>query len=140
MKQPAEYLDLVRHTHAVLKLMAEANRGNGQAGDISDWVVTLHFYILCTYVKALGSSRKCDFRSHNHIHAWIAGTKDLQGAFRSYRKVEEWSRDARYEGRTFPPAEMAAVHRWFVDVRDQVGGLLEAAGVRPVPRVAIVEA
>lgn len=135
----AHYLDLVRHNHRCALLLAEAARGHKTSPDVSDWIVTFHFYILCVYVKALGRCRLQDFQDHYSLRAWLNQQPDLLEVTKSYRRVEEWSRDARYEGRTFTGAEMERLHRWFVHARDGFADLLEAENVRPVPRPAAIE-
>jgi hypothetical protein len=103
--------------------------------DVSDWKCTLLFYIACTYVKALGMARGKDIQDHFQLRQWLNTTDDLWGFAKPYRKLEERSRDARYEGRFYASRELADCGRWFSEVRDAVVGLLRAMGVTQVPVV-----
>lgn len=130
------YLKLVQHDLDALGFLSRGAEASSPPTDVTDWKVTFLFYITCIYVKALGRTRSIDFQDHYQVKQWLNTTPDLLPMTRSYRKLEERSRDARYEGRIFTPTEMAAALRWFDDVRDLVVGLLKTAGVANVPRVA----
>jgi hypothetical protein len=135
---PAEpYLELAARDAWALAALAKAGRDARR--DVSDWVVTLHFYTLCIYVKALGRCRGRDIQDHYGIRQWLNSDVELTPIARPYRKIEEWSRDARYEGRLFDAkSEMPRFHEWFVAVRDHLCGLLEREGLRPA-RIAPVD-
>lgn len=135
MMKASDYLALIRHDVECLHLLAGAARTEKPPKDVSDWIITLHFYLLCVYVKALARCRQKDFQDHYAIRLWLNTEKDLLGVARPYRKVEEWSRDARYEGRLFTQPEILRFHHWFKEARDQLVALLrkEEAGQVPVP-------
>jgi hypothetical protein len=132
------YLDLVRHDHRCATLLARGAAQDKTRVDVTDWLITYHFYILCVYVEALGLCRQKDFQDHYAIRAWLNDAADLLAIAKSYRKVEEWSRDARYEGRKFTVLEIDRFHGWFSHVRDRLADLIEAEGVAGVPRVPAV--
>ena len=133
------YLAQVRRSEKALGLLTQAALAETPTEDVSDWVVTIHFYILCVYLKALGRCRGMDFQDHYAIRQWLNTESDLLSIARPYRKVEEWSRDSRYEGQTFAPPEISRFHSWFEDVRDHVVRLLRAHGIRDVPVVRPVD-
>lgn len=133
------YLQQVRRTEKTLKLLVKATQREDPRVDVSDWAVTIHFYVLCVYVKALGRCRGQDFQDHYGIRQWLNTEPDLLRIARPYRKIEEWSRDSRYEGRTFSSAEFARLHEWFVEVRDCLTSLLQAQGIEDVPVVLPVD-
>lgn len=128
-----QYLALAQHDHESLKLLARAGRENRPAVDVSDWIVTMHFYVLCVLVKALGAQRGQGFQDHYAIRHWLNSEQDVLMLATPYRKVEEWSRDARYEGRKFNASEIARFHTWYGLVRDGLKPLLKASGVGGIP-------
>ena len=128
-----KYLHLIQHDVDALGLLVGAARASKPPKNVSDWAITLHFYILCVYVKALGRCRGKDFQDHYSIREWLNEEKDLLFIARPYRKVEEWSRDARYEGRVFDPSEVGRFHKWFVEVRNGFVALLQKEGLSSVP-------
>jgi hypothetical protein len=127
------YLRLVEHDLEVLGLLTSAASKSDK--DVTDWQCTLLFYMACIYVKALGRLRNKDLQDHYQIKQWLNESPDLFPLIRSYRKLEDNSRDARYEGRVFTREEVSRLLRWFADVRDGVVKLLRAGGVTKVPAV-----
>lgn len=128
------YFELLRRDEQTLQLLSTSARTKQPAQDVSDWIVTLHFYVLCVYVKALGRCRGREFQDHLGLRTWLNTEADLLAAAKPYRKTEEWSRDARYEGRTFKVEEIRILHRWFKEARDIILGLLrkQVGGEVPV--------
>lgn len=106
--------------------------GSSKAGhDCSDWIVTIHFYILCIYVKALAAHSGQNIQDHVALRAWLNANPERGAMARSYRKAEEASRDARYEGKLFCENEWIRFRRWYVEARDVVVELLKTAGFAP---------
>lgn len=132
--KPAQhYLDLARRDMDAAQILATAAVA-GQR-DVTDWLTTLHFYTICVYVKALGRCRGRDFQDHYAIRQWLNTEADLLAIAGTYRKIEEWSRDARYEGRQFDARiEVPRLHGWFITVRDHLACLLKGHGLA-VPRI-----
>lgn len=97
--------------------------------DTTDWQVALLYYMLCLQLKALGARRGLELQDHYRIKRWLNSDNDLIPVAKPYRKAEEWSRDARYEGRCFDGAEIRRYLSWFGCVYDCVGKLLENEGV-----------
>lgn len=126
------YLQLVAHDLEVFKVISKANSGSA---DLSDWQCTLLFYMACIYVKALGRMRNKDLQDHYQLKQWLNETPDLVSITRSYRKLEDSSRDARYEGRKFNGDEMKRILRWFRDARDGLVALLKSGGATNAPVV-----
>ena len=129
------YFELLRRDVRTLGVLAAAARNANPPHDASDWVVTLHFYILCIYAKALGRCRGKEFQDHIGIRNWLNTESDLLAVAKSYRKTEEWSRDARYEGRIFDAEEIRNLHRWFRTARDIFVELLRGNACQDVPVV-----
>ena len=128
-----DYSALAAHDLEALRLLSLAASKESPAVDVSDWKCTLLFYIACIKVKAAGMTRSVVLKDHFGLRQWINTTADLLPITRSYRKLEEFSREARYEGRRFRQSELQTALRWFLDVRDHIDGLLHTAGVSPVP-------
>lgn len=97
---PGKYFRLVEHDRDLLDLLSALpphliNR------DFSDWVVTTTFYITCIYMKAYFQTKGIDIQDHITIRKLINTDPTVVSIAYDYRKLEEASRDARYEGRTF---------------------------------------
>jgi hypothetical protein len=127
--QVEDYLRLVQRNGECVALLAAAARKEKPARDVSDWIITLHFYILCVYLKALGQRRGRMFQDHVSIRGYLNLEPDLLKLARPYRQVEEWSRDARYEGRLFTPDEVRRFHSHFITVRDGIVELIVKSGM-----------
>lgn len=125
------YLRLVEHDLEVLGLLSKAAAHDHK--DVTDWQCTLLFYMACIYVKALGRLRNKDLQDHYQLKQWLNETPDLLSITKPYRKLEDSSRDARYEGRRFTRDEMSRLLRWYSEVRDGLVRLLKAGGVTSVP-------
>lgn len=129
----SDYSALATHDLDALRLLSVAASGQEPQVDVSDWKCTLMFYMACIKVKAAGMTRNVVLKDHYGLRQWINTTADLLPMTRPYRKLEEFSREARYEGRRFSASELQMALRWFFDVRDHIDGLLHAAGVTTVP-------
>ncbi|MCK6479496.1 MAG: hypothetical protein HUU06_06650 [Planctomycetaceae bacterium] len=129
------YLRLVEHDLEALDLITAAARGRTPTVDVSDWQCTLVYYMACIYVKAVGRARGKDLQDHYQLKQWINTTTDLVPITRPYRKLEERSRDARYEGRRFTRPELIETIGWFAQVRDHLVGVLKEEGVEGIPVV-----
>lgn len=131
-----KYLRLIEHDFGVLELLTASAERAKPPRDVSDWQVTLIFYITCIYVKALGRSFGRDIQDHYGLRQWLNTEPDLLVIARPYRHIEEPSRDARYEGRTFDrDFILKRIVPHFVLVRNHLAGLLEKRGATAVPRV-----
>lgn len=100
---------------------------------MSGWKCTLVFYMACIYVKALGRLRGKDLQDHYQVKQWLNTEPELREIAKSYRLIEERSRDARYEGRSFDSRELQEVARRFEQVRDRIADLLRQGGVAVDP-------
>jgi hypothetical protein len=123
------YLSIVRRNEETLKVLSVA--ADQAKHDASDWIITIHFYILCLYAKALGVCRGQNFQDHISIRRWLNTDADTMPMAKSYRKVEEASRDARYEGALFTSTDCQRFERWFLDARDHLVRLLKKQGFKP---------
>ncbi len=129
---PSVYFRLIEHDCDVLDLVShKAPPGC----DTSDWQVTILYYILCLSMKAFGKVCGRELQDHYSIKQWLNSERRLIPVARQYRKAEEWSRDARYEGRRFSSKEMERFLEWFQSVHQHVSGLLAAAGVTGLPNI-----
>lgn len=138
MNQPGiqRYIDLVVHDFNVLGLLTRASRQDPSIGNISDWQVTLLFYICCVYAKAACKTLGVDIQDHFSLRQFLNTEPRLVYVARSYRKIEEASRDARYEGRTFDIDYIRdRILPNFISVRDAMVNLLEQQGVINVPKI-----
>jgi hypothetical protein len=128
----ASLLDLVKHNFETLAILSEGASARKPPTDITDWKCTILFYMACIYLRALASNRKKVIERHMDARDWLNAEPDLIYIAKSYRKLEERSRDARYEGRRFKPAEMQEAYRWFCEVRDKLVDLLKKDGLASV--------
>src|ERR1043165_2941397 len=108
------YLRLAEHDLTVLDLLSQAAAGAKSNADVSDWKVTLLFYVACILVKALGRERGLELNDHFFVKQWLNTTADLVTITRSYRKLEDRSRDARYEGVLFDEKRLRQTLGWFL--------------------------
>ena len=69
------------------------------------------------------------------LESAIARFRPRSTANRVDRKVEEWSRDARYEGRLFDAEDFDRFFGWFTDARDSIVNLLKENGIAAPPVV-----
>lgn len=127
------YLALIEHDLEALGLLCEAAQAKRPPVDVSDWQCTLVYYMACIFVKAMGRTRGKDLQDHYQLKQWINTTADLVPITKPYRKLEERSRDARYEGRRFTRSELAETIGWFGQVRDHLAALLTREGVKNIP-------
>jgi hypothetical protein len=129
---PSVYFKLIEHDRDELDLVSH----KAPSGcDTSDWQVTVLYYILCLYMKAFGKVCGRELQDHYSIKQWLNSESRLIPIARPYRKAEEWSRDARYEGRRFSSQEMKRFLEWFQSVRQHVASLLSTAGVTGLPDI-----
>lgn len=129
------YLRLAEHDFEVLRILARAAATDPRPRDVSDWKVTILYYVACILVRALGKDRGKDFGDHFMVKQWMNTTHDLLPMTRPYRKLEERSRDARYEGRLFSDAQLEQSVAWFIAVRDHVLDLLGRSATYRFPRL-----
>jgi len=135
LEASSHYLRLIEHDREVLRLLTEQP---SPALDTSDWQITIFYYILCLYMKALGSVGGLEFQDHYAIKQWLNSTPELVVIAKPYRKAEEWSRDARYEGRLFNDSERTRFLNWFTIVRAHLTQLLRSAGVTNLPQIELI--
>lgn len=130
IKEAERYLAIAEHDFHVLSMLinvADDDTFSGSAENTTDWQVTLLYYILCIQLKALACTRSLELQDHFTIKKWINAERDLLQIARTYRKIEEWSRDARYEGRYFTNDELKRYLQWFEEVHKHLGELLQEA-------------
>jgi hypothetical protein len=94
------------------------------------FVATLNLWVC---MKALGRARGKDLQDHFGLRQWINTEGDLVEIAEPYRYVEEWSRDARYEGRRFSGKDLERFYGWFIDARDKMLARLKAHGLTNLP-------
>ncbi len=125
------YVRIAEHDYRVVRLLLAARSKQKDSEDITDWQVALLFYVLCVQVKALAICRGTELQDHYAVKQWLNVQADLCRVARSYRKIEEWSRDARYEGRNFKQSELSRFAQWFSEVHGCLSALLKKEGVEP---------
>jgi hypothetical protein len=96
-----EFIYLAEHNLKLFDLLTGQLPKHIKDEDFSDWQVTIIFYMACILVKALCATLNEDPRSHLDIRQLIHNKNEFQSFAKEYRKLEEASRQARYEGRTF---------------------------------------
>jgi hypothetical protein len=127
----AQKLLTVAHRDAVCaKLLAKAARSDKTSPDVSDWLITIQFYSLCLYVRALGLARGRELTNHEDARSWINDTPDLREMARDYRLVETRSREARYDGRLYERLEILEFNERFTAAMVHVLPLLRSSGLK----------
>jgi hypothetical protein len=116
-----------------MSVLAESARDRGH--DASDWIVTMHFYALCMLLRAIGQIRGQPIGDHMEARRWLNSEPDLLSVAMPYRKVEEWSRDARYGCRRFPQSDFHRLRGWFNDARDKMGSILRRDKSLTIPEI-----
>ena len=133
VQEAKRYLGIAEHDYRVLCLLVEASNGSSSGAspseDTTDWQVALLYYILCIEVKALASCRGGELQDHYTIKQWLNTETDVLSIAKYYRMAEEWSRDARYEGRCFTKEEMRRYLEWFHKIHDHLGTLFTSEGL-----------
>jgi hypothetical protein len=131
-----KYFEMIKHDFDVLDFLTSPPPKNLEKSDFSDWQITLIFYISCIYVKAVLGSKGVDIENHFSLRREITADPDLRKIFRKYRQLEEASRDARYEGRTFDRSYITGVLLpKFYMVRDCMLAVLKSRGFTNAPLV-----
>ncbi len=98
------YLELARHDAQVLDSLTEVAALKSPQQDVSDWQVTLLFYVCCISVKAVGRALGRSLHDHYEVRQFLNTEQRLLLIARPYRHIEEASRNARYEGERFDRA------------------------------------
>ncbi|GAX62481.1 glyceraldehyde-3-phosphate dehydrogenase/erythrose-4-phosphate dehydrogenase [Candidatus Scalindua japonica] len=131
-----KYLNLVEHNSNLLRLITEKPSGSYKDVDFSDWQVTIIFYISCIYLKSVCSIFGLDVQNHFTIRKTMNERDELRPIFNDYRKIEEASRDARYEGKKFEERIIKKrILPRFNTVRDCVVEIIKNNGISKVPVV-----
>ena len=131
-----KYLDLLKHDLRVLHLLTQAAKSEDPPEDVSDWQVTLLFYLACIHVKTVAHLYGQRFDDHISLRGWINSEADMFAMAGEYRKLEEASRDARYEGRLFSPTSIEQVQLpRFEAVRDHVVSVLREKGITRITHI-----
>ena len=133
------HLDLIQRDADCAHLLANSARNASPRQDVSDWLITIQFYILCHYVKALGQCKGKEFVRHFDLRQWMNEETDLVPITREYRKAEERSREARYHGRLFPVDKVERFNDWFETVRDNLTIQIHNAGLSSPPSIDPIE-
>lgn len=136
MTDLSSYLDLVRHDLSLLDWITSPPPDHVAGEDFTDWHATILFYMACIYLKAVCQLFGEDVQDHYSLRLQINTRPELLAVAKQYRHLEEASRDARYEGRTFPPQYLCdRLLPKFYRVRDCAVELLEKHNVPEVPKV-----
>jgi len=131
-----KYLKLVEHDLRLLDLLTKERSDDLATENFTDWQATLLFYMACIYLKAVCLTFGEDIQDHFSLRQQINARKELAAISAPYRHLEEASRDARYEGRTFDRQYLLErLLPKFLAVRDCAVSLLERGGIKNVPRV-----
>jgi len=134
--EAGRYLELLKHDLTVLQLLTEAAESRDPPEDVSDWQVTLLFYLACIHVKAAGCLYSERFDDHLSLRDWMNRAPEMVKMTKDYRKLEEASRDARYEGRLFSPREIRLDQLpRFEAVRDHIVSVLRSKGMTGITHV-----
>ncbi len=95
------FIYLTEHHHKLFDLLTGKLPEHLKNENFSDWQATTIFYMACILVKALCVTLNEDPKSHFEIRQLTYKNSELQSFAKEYRKLEEASRQARYDGRTF---------------------------------------
>lgn len=130
------YFKLIEHDLRLLELLTGKFPPSFEKEDFTDWIVTVLFYIACIYLKALFQFFGKNIQTHYALKEQLYDRAELFHIIKPYRHLEEASRDARYEGRTFPPEYIInRLYPKFRIVRDCVVEIFYKNGIRDIPAV-----
>lgn len=98
-----KYIKLIENNSRFFDLITGRRLTNLNNADFSGWQVTTIFYISCIYFKTVAVVFEVDVRDHHSLRQMLNTEEEIWrgGIAKSYRYLEEASRDARYEGRAF---------------------------------------
>lgn len=128
MTEASEYLAIGEHDLEVARVLSEASGRDNL--DATDWLVTIHFYALRMYLKALESLVGLAWQRHEEVHRWLNTTPDLLPISRPYWNFDRLSRSARYEGKQFGARERERLARDFRDARGEIFSRLTSRGLK----------
>lgn len=130
------YFELIEHDLKLLDLLTGKRPSHLEKEDFTDWIVTVLFYIACIYLKALFRLFGEDIQSHYALKQQLYNRPELLHIIKPYRHLEEASRDARYEGRTFPSDYIInRLYPKFKAVCDCVVDIFYKKGIKDIPAV-----
>lgn len=136
MNNVNSYLNLIEHDLKTLDLLTGKRPNHLTKEDFSDWEVTILFYMACIYIKAVCNLFGEDIQDHYTLRQIINTRPELYSIARSYRHLEEASRDARYEGRKFSRSYLIdRLLPKFNAVRDCAVSLLKQHNVTNIPDI-----
>jgi len=133
------YFELIEHDFKVLDLLTEEYPPNLKNEDFSDWIITLLYYMSCIYIKAYFQSIGVNIQNHQALKEEISRSSKLYFIFIPYRKLEEASRDARYEGRKFKYKDI--INKYYPklkSIHDLVIEIFNKEGIENVPRLNLL--
>ncbi|MEK6647416.1 MAG: hypothetical protein AABY84_12170 [Candidatus Firestonebacteria bacterium] len=136
MSNIPSYLKIIEHDFKLLDLLTGERPNHLKNEDFSDWEITIMYYITCIYLKAVCQLFDKDIQDHYTLKRQINTLPELIYISKSYRHLEEASRDARYEGRTFP-------HKYIIErllpkfysIRDCAVNLFKKYNISNIPEV-----
>lgn len=97
------------HGHLTQAKHNEEFYGSIDATAHSDWCVTALFYATLHYVEAFLVKKKLTAIRHDERWRMILDDPTLKPLHGSYRRLQERSREARYDGRSFTTAEISGL-------------------------------
>ncbi len=131
-----KYLKLISHDLKLFDVLTGPGPAHMANEDFSDWQVTVLFYMACIFLKSACALLGEDVQDHFTLRQIINNRTELYSIARDYRHLEEASRDARYEGRTFDKSYIITrLVPKFNAVRDCVVKLLQINRVSSIPSV-----
>ncbi len=132
------YINLIKHNINLLDLLSGQLPGHLSEEDFSDWCVTIIFYILCIYMKAVCALMGEDVQDHYTLRQLINTKPELYNIAKFYRHIEEDSRNARYEGKTYNREYLLnRILPKFNTVRDCAINIIKKHGIVNIPAMDI---
>ena len=133
-----KYLNLIQHDLKLFDLLTGELPSHLTQEDFSDWQVTNLFYIACIFLKSACALFGEDVQDHFTLRRIINERKELYLIAKNYRHLEEASRDARYEGRTFEKQYVLdRLVPKFNSVRDCIVDLLTKSNIQNIPTIEV---
>lgn len=121
MADKDEYLQIIEQNYETLTHLTKPN-----PGDYTEWCVTIIYYMALHYIHAyLAQKRKRHPASHANLTPEMQDPP-LKNLYKTYRNLEDDSRDARYNGTKFSVDQIKnGSIRWFNAIQTSVSDWLK---------------
>ena len=119
MPQRHEHLKRARENEKLAQALKKLKSSSGV-----DWAITVLFYSALHYVDAFLAGKNCHPLTHEDRNDEIEANGSLAGIFNDYRRLEDLSREARYNIAEYPPEKFDIAVARFERIKAHVTALM----------------